>query len=40
MNRVNHKPNRVVNNIFVQTMEMMGYDIESYYVKRDGVINE
>ena len=34
--RVIKKPNGVVNNIFVQMMEVLGYDIELTYVKREG----
>lgn len=35
VNRVIKKSNGVVNNTFVQMMEVPGYDIELYYVKRD-----
>ena len=34
VNRVIKKPNGVVNNTFVQMMEVLGYDIELTYVKR------
>ena len=40
VNRVIKKPNGVVNNIFVQMMEALGYDIELTYVKREGAVNE
>lgn len=36
VNRVIKKPNGVVNNMFVQMMEALGYDIELHYVKRNG----
>ena len=36
VNRVIKKPNGVVNNTFVQMMEVLGYDIELTYVKREG----
>lgn len=36
VNRVIKKPDGVVNRTFVQMMEALGYDIELYYVKREG----
>ena len=35
VNRVIKKPNGVVNNTFVQMMEVLGYDIELHYVKKE-----
>lgn len=35
VNRVIKKPNGVVNNTFVQMMEVLGYNIELYYVKKE-----
>lgn len=36
VNRVIKKKDGVVNKTFVQMMEALGYDIELYYVKREG----
>lgn len=36
VNRVIKKKDGVVNKIFVQMMEALGYDIELTYVKREG----
>ena len=35
VNRVIKKSNGVVNNTFVQMMEVLGYDIELHYVKKE-----
>lgn len=35
VNRVIKKPNGVVNNTFVQMMEVLGYNIELHYVKKE-----
>lgn len=35
VNRVIKKPNGVVNNTFVQMMEVLGDDIELHYVKKE-----
>ena len=35
VNRVIKKPNGGVNNTFVQMMEVLGYDIELHYVKKE-----
>lgn len=35
VNRVIKKPDGVVNRTFVRIMEVLGYDIELHYVKRE-----